>query len=191
MKPFTFYVTQGIWPLRLEPYHQLLKSMGGLPGGEESDLLLLPGGSDWGMRIERDLAEREIYDYYTRKGNKILGICRGAQLHCLFSGGELINHLPDWNESLMHTTVNGDWLGQSSFHGITDGKNHLLINSRHHQGFVDIPGSQTVWRSRDGLAEGGFDEKCFWTQWHPEHEDMVRTAAQEKFKSDFNDWFWR
>jgi gamma-glutamyl-gamma-aminobutyrate hydrolase PuuD len=91
----------------------------------------------------------------------------------------------------MHTTVNGDWLGQSSFHGITDGKNHLLINSRHHQGFTDIPGSQTVWRSRDGLAEAGFDEKCFWTQWHPEHEDMVRTAAQEKFKSDFNDWFWR
>lgn len=188
---FTYYIPEGKWPMLSQPYNSLLSSMGGRPGSGESDLLLLPGGSDWGIRPLRDIAEREAYDHYTRKGQKILGICRGAQVHCLLSGGTLIDHLPDWNDQLMHTTITGDWKGQSSYHGVTDGKNILLTNSRHHQGFIDIPNSKTVWRSRDGLAEGGYDEKCFWVQWHPEHSDMLRTAAQEKFKTDFNGWFWK
>lgn len=191
-KEFTYYVPQGEWPLFLEPYTELMKSLGGIPGNELSDLLLLSGGSDFGTRPDRDSAETDAYHEYTRRGSKILGICRGAQLHCVLSGGTLIEHLPEWNNSLMHTTLSGDWTGLSSFHSIIneEGKS-LLINSRHHQGFIGIPNSKTIWRSRDGLSEGGVDDKCLWTQWHPEFPDMTNTIAQHKFKNDFYDWFWK
>lgn len=189
-KRFTYYVPKGDWPLSIKPYEQLMLSLGGKPGGELSDLLLLPGGGDLGTRPKRDSAEQDAYYEYTRRGSKILGICRGAQLHCVLSGGTLIEHLPDWNDSLMHTTITGDWLGISAFHGIIneEGKS-ILTNSRHHQGFLNIPDSKTIWRSKDGLSEGGYDDKCLWTQWHPEFPDMTNTIAQHTFKTEFYDWF--
>ena len=189
-KRFTYHIPKGEWPLKAELYDNLMKSLGGKPGGETSDLLLLPGGGDWGIRPKRDKAEREAYDYYTQKGIKIMGICRGAQLHCIFSGGELIDHLPDWNDRMMHTTLTGDWKGASSFHSVTNGSKTILTNSRHHQGFTDIPGSNVIWRSADGIAEGGYDEKCLWAQWHPENDDMINTIAQLTFKNEFYEWFW-
>lgn len=188
-KQFTFYLPTGVWPLKSQLYVSLLQTLGGRLGDVGSDLLLLPGGSDWGDRPVRDTAEKLAYDEFTITGRKILGICRGAQVHCILSGGRLIQHLPDWNSQLLHTTITGDWRGQSAFHKITNGVQELLTNSRHHQGFVEIPGSKTVWRSHDGLAESGYDKKCFWVQWHPEHPDMINTKAQIKFKEDFHEWF--
>lgn len=189
-KRFSYHIPIGDWNTNTYLYDALMKSIGGRASDEYSDLLLLPGGGDWLMNPMRDLAELEAYNHFTDRGKRVLGICRGAQLHCLFSGGKLIKHLPDWNDRLMHTTITGNWQGASAFHGMTNGSHKILVNSRHHQGFINIPNSNVIWTSDDGLAEGGYDEKCFWVQWHPEHTDMINTIAQLTFKNEFYEWFW-
>jgi len=100
---------------------------------EKADILLFPGGEDicpalYGEKEGsytytsplRDRYELDIFDKYS-KGKFIIGICRGAQLMTVLSGGKLIQHVEG------HVLKgNGHWI-------TTNQEEKYVIPSRHHQ----------------------------------------------------------
>lgn len=77
---------------------------------EEADLVMFTGGSDVNPSLyaepvgdytfidkARDREEIEIFNKSVKLGKKIIGICRGAQLSCVLSGGKLIQDCTDHN----------------------------------------------------------------------------------------------
>lgn len=174
----TYYIPTGNWPLKIQPYHDLLQKAGFVEStAEEAHILVLPGGADIGMRPERDRVEFALYTRWTMEKQPVLGICRGMQLMLHLHDGDLIEHIPDCTTERLHTTISGDWRGQSAWHTTNLG---LLTNSRHHQGFKSAPLS---WKVLDCTNEGIIEAVChnnqFGVQWHPEHEEMNGTNAQD------------
>lgn len=172
-----YFMPSGEWPLRTQPYHDLMKRAGFTEGDENSEILLLPGGADLGMRPIRDREEFSLFTKWTIEDKPIVGICRGFQLMLHLTGNELVEHIPDVTETIQHTTINGLWTGQSAFHNTDLG---LLVNSRHHQGFLEV---NNIWepidKTADGMIEAVINNKQFGVQWHPEHEEMAGTVAQD------------
>ena len=181
MKKNTYFIPTGEWSM-IENYQELMAEAGFFETDASSaNVLLLPGGSDIGMLPERDKLESEAYGDWTSAGKPVIGICRGMQMMLTLNGGSLIPHIPDVLGEKMHTTLSGDWLGQSSWHSTHLG---LLTNSRHHQGFTEVPSKWRVldWTS-DGIIEAVESENQFAVQWHPEHPEIKNTPARECFLS--------
>lgn len=173
----TFYIPIGNWPLNFEVYSSFFRKLGYIPGTEESDFLVLPGGADLGVRHLRDEFEKKEYASYISKGKQVVGICRGMQLALSEDGALLIPHIPDVYHDVKHTTLNGNWRGQSTWHTTRLG---FSTNSRHHQGFVDVPCDWKVLDSTDdGIVEAVNDGRTFAVQWHPEREEMWNTQAMD------------
>lgn len=174
----TYYIPTGEWPLKIQPYHDLMKKAGFTESTAESaDILLLPGGSDIGIRQNRDNVEFRHYEEWTMAKKPVLGICRGLQLMLHLNDGHLLEHIPNVTTEFLHTTITGDWRGQSSWHNTELG---LLTNSRHHQGFCEAPLYWDVLdKTTDGIIEAVSYRNQFAVQWHPEHEEMNGTAAQD------------
>jgi gamma-glutamyl-gamma-aminobutyrate hydrolase PuuD len=171
------YIPTGNWPIRYDLNCRFIKKMGYTIGDENSDILFLPGGSDIGDRLNRDEAEFTLYQKWTAEGRPVVGVCRGMQVMLHLNGATLIPHIPDVQEDVIHTTINGHWQGQSSWHQTTAG---LFVNSRHHQGFLEVPAD---WQVLDSAADGIVEAVCrgnqFAVQWHPEHPEIINTAAVE------------
>ncbi|MBO1308874.1 gamma-glutamyl-gamma-aminobutyrate hydrolase family protein [Enterococcus sp. 669A] len=128
----------------------------------------------------RDTMEIYCMEKALEEDTPILGICRGAQLLNVVSGGTLYQDLPTERPTetnhqmkppydkgqhevqLVEGTMLADILDQSS----------LSVNSYHHQGIKDVGEKLTVTAiSEDGLVEGIYlDENQFvlGVQWHPE-----------------------
>ncbi len=174
----TYYIPTGNWPLKIQPYHDLLQKAGFVEStAEEAHILVLPGGSDIGIRRERDAAEFRLYDEWITEKKPVLGICRGLQLMLHLTDGDLIDHIPDYTTEMIHTTITGNWRGQSAWHVTEQG---ILTNSRHHQGFKEAPYPwEVVDRTDDGIIEAIRYKNQFAVQWHPEHEEMNGTNAQD------------
>lgn len=174
----SYYMPTGDWPLKADLYHNLCEEAGLYPASlEEADVLLLPGGADIGMRPGRDKKEFALYTRWTMERRPVLGICRGLQLMLHLHDGDLIPHIPDKTTKCMHTTVTGDWRGQSSWHTTNLG---LLTNSRHHQGYTSVPDFwEVIDSTADGIVEAVRHANQFGVQWHPEHLEMVGTLARE------------
>jgi gamma-glutamyl-gamma-aminobutyrate hydrolase PuuD len=175
-----YFMPSGDWPLYEEPYIRFMKNLGHKQTtSEDADFLLLPGGSDFGARPNRD--ETEIFNYhlFLQEERPVIGICRGMQLILKVNGGNLIPHIPDEMINLQHTTINGHWKGLSSWHMTKAG---LFTNTRHHQGYVEIPESwELVDSTTDGIVEAVKRNNEFGVQWHPELPEMDGTAAQDWF----------
>lgn len=174
----TYYIPTGDWPLHIEPYRELMQEAGYTEASvDDAHILLLPGGSDLGMRPKRDLEEFRLYEIWTSQRKPVLGICRGLQLMLHMHDGSLIEHIPDVLNECMHTTITGDWRGQSSWHTTQLG---LVTNSRHHQGYTKLP---DLWEkldsTHDGIIEAARWRNQFGVQWHPEHQEMKNTAARD------------
>jgi len=173
-----YYMPTGAWPLQEEPYRELLTLLGWQPVSKDSaDVLVLPGGSDIGVREERDWAEAVAYHDFVGLGKPVIGICRGMQLMLYLSGADIIKHIPDETVEIKHTTMTGHWRGQSSWHSTEAG---LLTNSRHHQGFTSVPtGWEVLDKTSDGIIEAVRRGNQFAVQWHPEHSEMINTIARD------------
>lgn len=104
--------------------HRLVDQM------DDAELVIFTGGSDVSPKIyqqelgnftsvdvERDLREIEVASAAIKKGLPIWGTCRGIQLGCAMSGGQLVQHM-----------------NHPSVHNITlyDGTT-IAVNSLHHQ----------------------------------------------------------
>ena len=182
----TYYIPIGEFPLEIEPYINLMFKAGYSreEDPENADFLLLPGGADIGMRPVRDECEIYLYKRFRELGRSIIGICRGLQLMINLneSGNAFVDHIPDYTKEIIHTTISGDWKGQSSWHTTQNG---LLINSRHHQGVKEkeVTQYEVIDVTSDAIVEAieNKETKEFAVQWHPEQPEMNGTPAQEWF----------
>ena len=111
----------------------------------------------------------------------VLGICRGLQVMNVALGGTLIQDIPTQRPSpvihlqqmpyeLPHHQVT--ILRDSLLYSLV-GKEHLSVNSMHHQAALDVaPGFRVTARAEDGMIEAiELPDRRFFLgiQWHPEH----------------------
>ena len=173
-----YYMSQESW--KIDNYVNLMKRIGhNLSKIEDADFLLLSGGIDIGLNESRDLSERELYDLFVSNGKPVIGICRGMQFMLVTTGGKIIPHIPDVVNEIQHTTVTEHYTGESSWHKTSLG---LYTNSRHHQGFIEVPnGWEVIDRTNDNIVEAVKKGNQFGVQWHPEISEMDGTLAQDWF----------
>ena len=182
----TYYIPIGDFPLLIKPYIDLMEKAGYIREEDPAlaDFLLLTGGADIGMRTVRDKYEIYCYQRFKDLGRPIIGICRGLQLMIYLNekGTGLLEHIPDHTQEMIHTTITGDWKGESAWHTTELG---LFVNSRHHQGVFlgDVHEYEVIDMTSDGIVEAieNKETKEFAVQWHPEHSEMIDTPAQEWF----------
>lgn len=182
----TYYIPIGDFPLYIDPYLNLMKTAGYFREEDpnKADFLLLTGGADIGMRQARDEYEIYCYNCFFKLGKPIIGICRGLQLMVYLNESSecFIDHIPNYKEDIIHTTISGGWRGESTWHTTQIG---LLVNSRHHQGvFInDMIYYEAIDNTADGIVEAIENKKTkeFAVQWHPEHSEMIGTPALEWF----------
>lgn len=150
---------------------------------ERSEALCLTGGADVGPPISpapategrypsygrRDRFEHDIVRRWMASGRRMLGICRGAQLLALESGGRLVEHLDGH-------IADAAWDDRFVAHPVTTAEESIgrrvagrcsLVNSSHHQAIAD-PGSLRVSASRGNDIEAVEAPEILGLQWHPE-----------------------
>jgi putative glutamine amidotransferase len=133
----------------------------------------------------------------------ILGICRGIQVMNVALGGTLYTDIPDQlGTTISHSTEKG--IPKETINHVVDlapdcwlaqltQKNQLQVNSRHHQGILQLAsGLQVMATSPDGLIEAVqvLDHPYgVGVQWHPENltnqehafllfESFIQSAAE-------------
>lgn len=105
---------------------------------KDADLLVLPGGGDVSPELygeephrrtygspKRDISECIDAEIAIKNGIPIIGICRGAQLLCVLSGGKLVQ---DINHPGKHDMI---WKDLNTKQFVSD--RPMRINSIHHQ----------------------------------------------------------
>ncbi|MFI3263241.1 MAG: gamma-glutamyl-gamma-aminobutyrate hydrolase family protein [Rikenellaceae bacterium] len=213
-----------IW--MLPGYMDLIRESGGIPiifplKADKEDIIklcdlcdgiLLTGGHDVNPLIysqeksnrcgisntERDLLEREVFDYVLEKNLPILGICRGIQLINAFLGGTLYQDLP--TEYIVDNGVNHQMkppydkpchkvfvIEHSPLHKIT-GLTEISVNSYHHQAIkILAPSLEAMAFSEDGLVEAVYmpsENFVLAVQWHPEF-NYLREESSRKLMAAF------
>lgn len=167
-------------PIGHDRLHELL---------ERLDALLLSGGGDidpsrYGAapndELEeldpgRDELELAAVQWALGSNRRVLGICRGAQLMAVATGGTLVQDLPSSGYT-GHKDPTGGYATathrvKAEPGSLTDKllRHAALVNSHHHQA-VEHPGSflqPTAW-SEDGVIEALEGPQWLAIQWHPE-----------------------
>ncbi|MEU4227644.1 gamma-glutamyl-gamma-aminobutyrate hydrolase family protein [Nonomuraea sp. NPDC026600] len=169
---------------------------------EAVDGLLLAGGGDVHpsyyreeasaeldeVNRTRDEAELAALEWMMSHRRPVLGICRGAQLMAVATGGSLIQDLPTLGHS-GHKDPGGGYAARS--HPIRTKPGSLVgelldglteVNSHHHQAVRD-PGQilvPTAW-SEDGIIEALEAPRLLALQWHPEVSAGASNLHQRPF----------
>lgn len=123
------------------------------------DLIVLSGGEDIGVNLERDHLEYALLSESMQKRIPVLGICRGMQIISTFSGGELLqieNHVGN-----SHQVKN------------CDETLRFVVNSYHNFAVSNISDELIVnFTSNDGVIESFTHKNYPWLgiMWHPERE---------------------
>lgn len=136
-----------------------------------NDLTGLPDASD--AAPERDRFEAEAFRYFREKGLPVLGVCRGAQMINVLTGGRLerienhvaLRHALNWRDGLP-----SEW------------DRPAIVNSFHgwaipQDGLGD--GLEAAARAEDGSIEAFYttDSAVTGIVWHPERELELPDAA--------------
>lgn len=135
---------------------------------------------------ERDQFELTLAQQVLTTALPVLGICRGAQVLAVASGGDLVRHIPDrYGTQIAHLDPDADPLSihiPISHHRVSVqptsrlaqvlGVAELDVPSMHHQAIDHAPpGWRVVAHAPDGVAEAIEREGAVWhmaVQWHPE-----------------------
>jgi len=155
------------------------------------DALLLSGGGDvhpseYGEHVRatldavdrrRDRMEMRAFRAAHRAGKRVLGVCRGAQLIAVATGGSLIQdliadgyhgHLDESHDRGYATLRHGikadvGSVAEAALATLCD------INSHHHQAIREVGGllTATAW-AHDGIIEAVEAPGVLGVQWHPE-----------------------
>jgi putative glutamine amidotransferase len=155
------------------------------------DAVLLTGGGDIhparygespratldGLDLQRDAMELCVVEWAIREQRRVLGICRGAQLLAVATGGSLIQDLPaegiyghfDNNHDRGYAELRHEiWADPlSRTHRVLSGL--TSVNSHHHQA-IRKPGEMleaSAW-AKDGTIEAVESARLLGLQWHPE-----------------------
>jgi putative glutamine amidotransferase len=143
----------------------------------------------------RDVMETYIFREAVLNQNKpALGICRGIQFFNVMLGGTLYQDIPtEFPSAINHST--GHTMSPS--HSVQllcgaplcelAGKEHLEVNSSHHQGINKLAKELKIMAvSDDGLVEAVYmpNRHYVWAvQWHPEHS--LNDETSKKIFSSF------
>ena len=166
---------------------------------DDIDLVCFTGGTDINPRIygsraskytghpdyRRDEREVDIFRKAWRQGIPMVGICRGAQLLCAQSGGQLFQHVNNHSGAHKMTTAFGD---------------EMVVTSSHHQ-MMDISPlkgrndalkpvvlgwaterKSTYWYDGDGEAKG--PDKELEVVYFPETRSLAHQPHPEWMKPD-------
>lgn len=156
-----------------------------------ADVLLLAGGGDidpatYGAKPVttldhvdrlRDELELRALRWALKRGTRVLGVCRGAQLMTVGTGGTLVQDLPAAGFGL-HVDVRHDREYAAMSHAVKTEPGSLAewvlsgleeVNSHHHQAVctAQAPLVATAW-SADGVIEAVEGPNLLGVQWHPE-----------------------
>lgn len=156
-----------------------------------ADVLLLAGGGDIQPAIYgaepattldqvdplRDEVEMRALAWARNAQRRVLGICRGAQMLAVASGGTLVQDLPSAGFG-PHVDVRHDRTYAGLRHVVKADPGSLAervlgglaeVNSQHHQAVCDVgaPLVVTAW-SADGVVEALEGPNVLGVQWHPE-----------------------
>jgi gamma-glutamyl-gamma-aminobutyrate hydrolase PuuD len=126
---------------------------------EDADVILFTGGADiapafYGERPgrftytspARDIREKALFERALARGQKFLGICRGAQLLCAMAGGKLAQHIDN------HAG------GFSTYHGMTTVDGSIYpVNSVHHQMMIPTKDDELIGWSSQKLSDEYLD----------------------------------
>ena len=158
------------YPNEFNLYKEWLESLGHEVSTIDGDLLLVVGGKDIGLDLDRDKYENNLIDEFRKAGKPIVGICRGMQLLGLKEGLKLTDHLPDSNIVVEHIKT-------KTTHLVINERTCFKVNSLHHQGFIS---EGTEWcYSEDGVVEALKTDWFSAVQWHPEKPEMKGHYARE------------
>lgn len=154
--------------------------------GEVAGLLLLGGGDVdprlygkrphakvYGVNPLRDEAELIALDEAARTGIPVLGICRGAQIQAVWSGGKLRQHIGG------HYGEHPVGAAEDSVFRAAAGMDRMIVRSLHHQEMMHVGKgwSITGWAPDDTVeAVESDDGRCLGVQFHPEMDAHARYA---------------
>ncbi len=143
------------------------------------------------IKNKRTNFEIKIYKKFLSLNKPILGICGGAQLMNIASGGTLIQNLkkkPINHEQLNprnETSHSVNIAKKSKLFNICK-KNTIKVNSAHHQAIKKLGKDFKISAiSKDGIIEGIEHNKhkwCIGLQWHPE---FIITQYDSKILNNF------
>jgi putative glutamine amidotransferase len=172
---------------------------------DRMDALLLSGGGDVHPaeyretpRVSLDSVDRhrdrvELHALRTamHSGKRVLGICRGAQLLAVATGGSLIQDLPA-EGYFGHADESHDRGYATLRHGIKTEVGSCAeraaaglaeVNTHHHQAIRDVGTTMiaTAW-SHDGIIEAVESPGLLGLQWHPESLITTDNRHLEPFR---------
>lgn len=139
-------------------------------GGDISPALYgaLPADTDRDIDPVRERSDRIQITSFLAAGKPILGICRGAQILNVLSGGSLVQDLGEKCPDHRGTTHEVQ-ISEGSLQRLYGA--FLAVNSYHHQAIrTPAPGFRVTALSQDGVIEAVEHEALpvFGVQWHPE-----------------------
>ena len=134
------------------------------------DGIILSGGGDIGLDIERDETEKKLLQYGVKNNLPILGVCRGMQIINDFFNGEIIKNENDEHVNLDHSiniidesfsNIFGKEISVNSFHKNIIYQNNLGKNLK-----------AFAITKKDNSIEGFFHNQysILGVMWHPERE---------------------
>jgi putative glutamine amidotransferase len=134
------------------------------------DGIILSGGSDIGVDIERDKTEKKILEYGVKNNLPILGVCRGMQIINDFFNGEIMKAENNEHVNLDHSISIIDQTFSNIF------GNEISVNSYHknmiYQNNLGENLNVFAITKKDNSIEGFFHNQysILGVMWHPERE---------------------
>jgi gamma-glutamyl-gamma-aminobutyrate hydrolase PuuD len=131
--------------------------------------IILSGGDDIGMFVERDATEETLLTYSETLGLPLLGICRGAQVISSRAGSKI-------------KRVEGHVAVRHRIRGEINGE----VNSFHNNVIADKPNNfSIIARSPDNEIEAIRHDHLPWEgwMWHPEREKKFALRDINRFRA--------
>lgn len=135
------------------------------------DGIVISGGDDFGVNVQRDLTEFELLNFAKKRGLPVLGICRGMQVLGVYEGAKLI---PIENHAGVRHEVYGEFQDE--------------VNSYHNYGLAECPNEYSLLaQGSDGSLEAIMDKKRNWHgwMWHPEREQDFQANDIKRIRDIF------
>lgn len=146
---------------------------------------ILSGGDDWGIYPLRDETETLIWQFARKKRLPVLGVCRGAQVINILSGGTF-GPAPVRHAGTRHAVKLYPRLEHSENRAVAE------VNSFHNNCiFPDTlaPCFQAFAHAEDKTVEGfaNADNSVCGIMWHPEREKQIRELDMQIIRQIFGE----
>lgn len=152
------------------------------------DGIILSGGNDWGVAVERDETEKRLVDYCIQRDTAVLGICRGMEVLNLLFGGRLEDDIYKASKE-EHVNVNHTVKIQRGRFADWE-EDEILTNSFHNQGIM-VSGASDEFnvfaQTAMGVVEGFYHSSMpvVGVQWHPERSNPSSAFDRQLIRALF------